>query len=336
MKLKFGVKKLKKSDKVFFNSPLISKNYFLYGKNLNQLANKNNVTVISGRCPSKKINLVHLLTFKALANIQKHFNWEIIIPIGFSEYFFKKNINLENINKIVLKNIKSILSMGLSKDKTIFLIDKEQINSDLFLTLQLCFKNIKINELFNIFGEKYFQNSGLIFSSVLEVVQIIQPILNNNYSLLVSPLSQDVFFRLAKKVLGKGMSKKLCALYNRVILDLKGGLRWDSSPNGALYIEDGLNIIKKKINSAFTGGKDNKFDQKKSGGNPSICPIYEYFYLFNNEKKSSELKNKCKKGKILCGECKNALYNTIKIFLNNYKESYAKLKDIKLNDINWR
>ncbi len=335
MKLKFGVKKLKKRDKAFFNSSLISKNYFFYGRNLDLLTNKNNVTVVSGRCPSKKINLVHLLNFKALANIQKHFNWKIIIPIGFSEYFFKKDITLEEVNKIVLKNIKSILSMGLNKDKTIFLIDK-QINSDLFFTLQLCFKNIKINELFNIFGEEYFQNSGLIFSSVLEVAQIIQPILNDNYSLLVSPLSQDVFFRLAKKVLGKRMSKKLCALYNRTILDLKGGLRKDSSPDGALYIEDELDIIKKKINNAFTGGKDNKIDQKKYGGNPSICPIYEYFYLFNNEKKSIELKNKCKKGEILCGECKNALYNTIKIFLDEYKKNYAKLKNIKLNNINWK
>ncbi len=79
-----------------------------------------------------------------------------------------------------------------------------------------------------------------------------------------------------------------------------------SQPNSTIYTTDPPKLIRKKISSAFTGGASSVEEQRRSGGRPDVCAVYKYkYYMFErNDNALGELYDKCRKGEILCGECK--------------------------------
>ena len=62
----------------------------------------------------------------------------------------------------------------------------------------------------------------------------------------------------------------------------------------------------KKVKSAKTGGRDSLKEQKKLGGEPDKCSIYELlvYHLVDDDKQLEDIRNKCLSGEILCGNCK--------------------------------
>jgi tryptophanyl-tRNA synthetase len=89
-------------------------------------------------------------------------------------------------------------------------------------------------------------------------------------------------------------------------------------------------VAEKKIWNAFTGGRPTEREQKKRGGDPSICTIYYYFYdLFEeSDEKMEELENECRSGKIICGECKAILAERVKKFLREHQRKREKARDV--------
>jgi len=65
--------------------------------------------------------------------------------------------------------------------------------------------------------------------------------------------------------------------------------------------------LKKKIGNAFTGGAVSAEEQRKTGGRPEMCAVFKYqFYLFeSDDAKVDDLADRCRKGEILCGECRS-------------------------------
>jgi tryptophanyl-tRNA synthetase len=106
-----------------------------------------------------------------------------------------------------------------------------------------------------------------------------------------------------------------------------------SMPETAIYLTDGPKEIKKKIMNAFTGGRPTITEQRKLGGNPDICPVHQYFYyLFEeDDNKMAELNEKCKRGEILCGECKQLLVERVTKFLLEHQTKREKAKDVLVN-----
>jgi len=71
-------------------------------------------------------------------------------------------------------------------------------------------------------------------------------------------------------------------------------------------------------------------EQKKTGGDPEICTIYHYmFFLFEqDDKKIRELREKCKTGGIICGDCKAMLSKLVAVFLQGHQKRREKAKDV--------
>jgi tryptophanyl-tRNA synthetase len=101
-------------------------------------------------------------------------------------------------------------------------------------------------------------------------------------------------------------------------------------PETAIYLTDSLKDAKKKVMNAFTGGRSTIAEQRKLGGNPDICPVHQYFYLLfeEDDKKLEELYDKCRKGEILCGECKELLAERVGKFLTEHQRKREKAKDV--------
>ena len=117
--------------------------------------------------------------------------------------------------------------------------------------------------------------------------------------------------------------------YHRFISGLDGNKMSSSRPQYAIFLTDEPEEIKKKIWTAKTGGRVTAEEQRKYGGKPEDCMIYELFTygIVENDKELLEIKNKCKKGEMLCGECKKYAYQLIKEFLENLKEKRESARD---------
>jgi tryptophanyl-tRNA synthetase len=114
--------------------------------------------------------------------------------------------------------------------------------------------------------------------------------------------------------------------YHRFITGLTGDKMSSSKPESAIFLTDTPQEAKKKIMNAKTGGAVSLEVQKKSGGKPDECMIYELF-LYHLIEDDSELKNiyeSCKKGQLMCGMCKKRAAEHMEKFLIDLQEKRKK------------
>jgi tryptophanyl-tRNA synthetase len=94
--------------------------------------------------------------------------------------------------------------------------------------------------------------------------------------------------------------------YHRFITGLTGEKMSSSKPESAIFLTDTPQEARKKIMNAKTGGAATLEEQKKSGGRPDECMIYELFlyHLIEDDNELKGIYESCKKGELMCGACK--------------------------------
>ncbi len=102
-----------------------------------------------------------------------------------------------------------------------------------------------------------------------------------------------------------------------------------SEPETSIFTMDKPEVVKRKIWNAFTGGKDTAAEQRKLGADPTIFSIFQYyFFLFEeDETKLADRERKCKRGEMLCGECKMDIAERLNNFLAVHQKQREKAKD---------
>jgi tryptophanyl-tRNA synthetase len=112
------------------------------------------------------------------------------------------------------------------------------------------------------------------------------------------------------------------ATFHRFITGLTGEKMSSSKPESAIFLTDSPKDAAKKIMNAKTGGAVSLEEQKKCGGKPDECVVYELFlyHLINDDKELQEIYNSCKKGEKMCGQCKKYAAQLMESLLKNIQE----------------
>jgi tryptophanyl-tRNA synthetase len=78
--------------------------------------------------------------------------------------------------------------------------------------------------------------------------------------------------------------------------------------------------------NAKTGGAVSLEEQKKSGGKPDECMIYELFlyHLIDDDSELKSVYDSCKKGQLMCGMCKKRAAELMERFLMDLQEKRKK------------
>jgi len=110
--------------------------------------------------------------------------------------------------------------------------------------------------------------------------------------------------------------------YHRFMTGLTGEKMSSSKPQTAIFLTDTAHEAQKKIQSAKTGGAISLAEQKKYGGNPDKCVVYELFlyHLLPDDKELTEIYEKCRNGEQRCGDCKKLAIEMITKFLEELEE----------------
>ncbi|MEM0493406.1 MAG: tryptophan--tRNA ligase [Candidatus Thermoplasmatota archaeon] len=97
-----------------------------------------------------------------------------------------------------------------------------------------------------------------------------------------------------------------CSTYHRFITGLTGEKMSSSKPETAIFLTDKPEEARKKIINAKTGGAATMEEQRRHGGNPNVCVVYELllYHLIEDDRELNQIYASCANGERTCGECK--------------------------------
>lgn len=125
--------------------------------------------------------------------------------------------------------------------------------------------------------------------------------------------------------------------YHKFMTGLQGGKMSSSIPESYIALTDKPEDGAKKVMRAITGGRISIDEQKKFGGEPYKCSIYELllYHLIEDDNELVEVYKNCIDGTHICGDCKKFTAELMSRFLKDHQEkrelAKEKLKKFGLN-----
>jgi tryptophanyl-tRNA synthetase len=118
-------------------------------------------------------------------------------------------------------------------------------------------------------------------------------------------------------------------IYHRFMTGLTGGKMSSSIPASHISLLDDPEDGYDKVKSATTGGRQSAEEQRRLGGKPDECPVYElYAYLLasDDDEFAKRVYDECADGERLCGDCKEQAAQLMKEFLRDHQ---AKREEVR-------
>src|SRR3989344_488534 len=161
----FGATLIDEKIKKRLKTPLLKRgNYFShrdFDKWLEAYDKKKIISVITGRGPSEKMHLGHLIPFLAAKSLQEEFNCKVFIPISDDEKFFvKEDLNFNKVLEYSKENILDIIALGFKVNETF--IFEDFIYTDIYKYAAQIAKRITYSTAKATFGLKT-ENNYLFF-----------------------------------------------------------------------------------------------------------------------------------------------------------------------------
>lgn len=119
------------------------------------------------------------------------------------------------------------------------------------------------------------------------------------------------------------------ATYHRFMQGLTGGKMSSSVPESYIALTEPPEGAAKKVNRAKTGGRVTVEEQKKLGGLPEDCTVYELLmsHLVEEDEHVKDIFEECKSGKRTCKECKEEAAELMFSFLKRHQEERESAKE---------
>jgi tryptophanyl-tRNA synthetase len=117
--------------------------------------------------------------------------------------------------------------------------------------------------------------------------------------------------------------------YHRFMSGLQGGKMSSSVPDSYISLTEDPKGAAKKVKRAKTGGRMTLEEQKKLGGEPEKCSVYEMFlfHLVDDEEELAQIYTECREGSRVCGNCKALAAEKTEKFLKEHQELREVAKD---------
>jgi len=290
------------------------------------------VSIVSGRGPSERMHIGHLIPFIVVKYLQDKYNCKVYIPISDDEkYFVKKDLTAEQAEKYSYENILDLIALGFDSKKTF--IHKDFEYTKIYKYASLIAKKINLSTAKGVFGFTGETNIGMIFFPAVQSAHIYLPqFLHGKHRTLVPiAIDQDPYMRILRDVADKFNFTKPGAIHSKFLPGLSGNPKMSASDvgNDVIFLTDTPEEVKRKINKyAFSGGRDTLEEHRKHGGNPDIDISFQYLkYLFEpDDKKLNKIEDDYRSGKLLSGELKAILIEKVNVFLREHQKNREKAK----------
>ncbi len=160
-------------------------------------------------------------------------------------------------------------------------------------------------------------------------------------TLVIDSIGGDVYVRMARNIAEKFGFIKPSALYLRPMRGLTTyddpstgsavDVMTNAVPQGRIAYNDTTEDVRRRILRAYTGGRQTLTEQRELGGNPDprVCSVSSLhaFHATLEPGAYTELQERCRSGKLTCGECKAAATDNILEHLKLRQQARESLPD---------
>jgi len=322
-----GTLHLQLERKIFFSHRDLDAALDLYDKGTK-------FVLYTGRGPSGPVHIGHLVPWIFTLHMQQKFKTCLYFQITDDEkYLVSDERDLKETSKWSYENALDFIALGFKPEDTFIIYNTKDIDLLYDITLEVA-KRITYSTVRSSFGFQDSTNIGWVYWPALQAAPcfIHKKLTGENVPALIpAAIDQDPYWRVTRDVAQKLGYYKPAQIHCRFLPGLgTGGKMSASMPETSIFTIDQPEDVKKKIWGAFTGGKPTAAEQRKTGANPTICSIFQYYYyLFEDDTaKLKEREHKCTTGEMLCGECKKDITEKLNKFLEAHRERREKAKDI--------
>lgn len=326
----FGIESFEKFRKDFPENKYIRREIIFghrdFDRIFNAIKSKEKFVMMTGLMPSGKFHFGHKMVAEQIIFYQ-NFDAKIYLCCADLESYLMRGIGLKNSKEIAINEyLKNYIALGLTEKNLTFWF-QSNYKKEYYRLENLFARKATFNELEAIYGSL---SPGKILSVLLQAADILHPQLEelNGPKPTVVPVGvdQDPHIRLTRDIASRFQSEYKFILpsstYHKFMQGLQGGKMSSSDEKSFISLTEEPKIAKKKIMEAKTGGRATVEEQRKKGGIPEQCMIFELykFHLVENDKELEEIYKKCKEGKLLCGEDKKNCAQLMENFLNEHQK----------------
>ncbi|MGC8652237.1 MAG: hypothetical protein ACP5UH_03235 [Candidatus Micrarchaeia archaeon] len=202
----------------------------------------------------------------------------------------------------------------------------DQIYTNIYnLAIKLA-RGITLSTNMAVYGYTHSDNIDLNFYPAVQSAHVVFPETLGMRNVLV-PIGpdEDPHLRAARDVAEKYGYEKPSVLHSRFLPGLDGS-KMPKSKGDAVYLFEDEAVMKKKIYSAFSGGRSSIEEHRALGGVPEIDVAYIYLkYRFLEPEEAEALSREYKSGRLLSCELKKMLYDKVIEKAAEIKENYKKI-----------
>jgi tryptophanyl-tRNA synthetase len=287
----------------------------------------------TGRGPSGPVHIGHLVPWIFTKHLQDAFKTRLYFQMTDDEKFVvDDDARLKETTKCGQENALDLIALGFKPEDTFIIYDIQDIDLLYDIALDVA-KRITYSTAKAAFGFQESTNLGWIFWPAIQAVPcfIHKKLTGENVPALIpAAIDQDPYWRITRDIASKLGYFKPAQIHSRFLPGLGvGGKMSASEPETAIFTVDPPDVVKRKVWNAFTGGKGTLAEQRKTGANPEVCSVYQYFlFLFEeDDRKLRDREQQCRTGKMLCGDCKEELTERINKFLSEHQKKREQAKN---------
>ncbi len=242
------------------------------------------------------------------------------------EAYCDNGISLLQSRKIAVQNVADILALGLDPERAVVYKQSEEMRVMRFATIFS--RGVTNNMLKAIYGERQI---GLYLSALLQAGDILMPQLPEfggpQPVLVPVGADQDPHIRLARDLASKYHDEfgfiTPSAIYHRLMLNLTGESKMSKRTlSSSFTLNEDPSSASEKVMAAFTGGRATIEEQRKLGGRPDICPVYDLykFHFGLDDDHVKRVHEECAGGVRMCGECKGEAAGLVRKYLVQHRK----------------
>ncbi len=287
----------------------------------------------TGRGPSGDIHIGHVVPWIFTKYLQGKFRAKLYFQLTDDEKFLiNSNLSKKKVLKLMYDNALDIVATGFDKKNTFLISDMKHAGVMYNIGLWVA-KHVTGSTAKAVFGFTDSSNIGIQFFPAIQAAPAFLDSLiegRNVPCLIPAAIDQDPYWRIARDVAPKLGFYKPAQIHSRFLPGLGVGGKMSSSlPETCIFLNDSVKTARKKVMNAFTGGRATVEEQKRLGGDPSICSVFHYeSHLFEpDDQKLARIEAGCKAGELMCGEHKRMLAEKVEKFLVEHKLRREKAKD---------
>ncbi len=296
---------------------------------LDRIEKKEKVFLYTGRGPSNKLHIGHLVPLMFTKWLQDKLDTNLYLEITDDEKFmYKRDRTLGEIEKIADSDMLDIAALGFNSNKTFMYKDTEYMKHIYKMVIRVA-KEINFSTAKAIFGFNNQTSIGMIF---WPAIQIVPTMFEKSFCLIPAAIDQDDYWRLQRDITNKLGYQKAAQIHARLLPPLTGleGKMSSSHPESAIYVTDDEKTVQSKVMKyAFSGGRDTLEMHRKLGGNPDIDVSFQWLrYMFEpDDKRLKQIEDDYRSGKMLTGELKQILIEKLNAFLAKHRDQREKAAD---------